>query len=415
MEGEKVRTSGDIPRAGDQSPILPTVNPAVEKPAPAKAALHPALYVITWISMSSSVILFNKWILDTAQFHFPIILTTWHLAFATLMTQILARTTTLLDGRKTVKMTGRVYLRAIVPIGIFFSLSLICGNVTYLYLSVAFIQMLKATTPVAVLLATWSLGLSPPNMKTLGNVSFIVIGVIIASVGEIKFVLIGVLFQLAGITFEAIRLVMVQRLLSSAEFKMDPLVSLYYFAPVCAIMNGTIALFLEVPKMTLQDVNNVGLFTLLVNAMVAFGLNVSVVFLIGKTSSLVLTLCGVLKDIILVAASMMIWGTPVSGLQFFGYSIALGGLVYYKLGADQLKEYFGQGQRAWADLGARRPIFRKLIIFGLAVLFIIFTFTALAPTYAPDYDPTAYLANSRLGSLVGDKATEVTEVTAAAP
>ena len=72
-----------------------------------------------------------------------IVLTTWHLAFASLMTQILARTTTLLDGRKTVKMTGRVYLRAIVPIGFFFSLSLICGNKAYLYLSVAFIQMLK--------------------------------------------------------------------------------------------------------------------------------------------------------------------------------------------------------------------------------------------------------------------------------
>lgn len=72
-----------------------------------------------------------------------VVLTTWHLTFATIMTQILARTTTLLDGRKTVKMTGRVYLRAIVPIGLMFSLSLICGNMTYLYLSVAFIQMLK--------------------------------------------------------------------------------------------------------------------------------------------------------------------------------------------------------------------------------------------------------------------------------
>lgn len=55
----------------------------------------------------------------------------------------MARYTTLLDGRKSVKMTGRVYLRAIVPIGLFFSLSLICGNLTYLYLSVAFIQMIK--------------------------------------------------------------------------------------------------------------------------------------------------------------------------------------------------------------------------------------------------------------------------------
>jgi hypothetical protein len=59
------------------------------------------------------------------------------------MTQILARTTTLLDGRKKVKMTGRVYLRAIVPIGVAFSLSLMCGNMAYLYLSVSFIQMIK--------------------------------------------------------------------------------------------------------------------------------------------------------------------------------------------------------------------------------------------------------------------------------
>ena len=57
----------------------------------------------------------------------------------------MSRTTTLLDGRKKVKMTGKVYLRAIVPIGVMFSMSLICGNLTYLYLSVSFIQMLKVS------------------------------------------------------------------------------------------------------------------------------------------------------------------------------------------------------------------------------------------------------------------------------
>jgi len=68
------------------------------------------------------------------------------LGFATLMTQILARFTTILDSRKKVPMTGRVYLRTIVPIGVMFSLSLICGNLTYMYLSVSFIQMLKVRT-----------------------------------------------------------------------------------------------------------------------------------------------------------------------------------------------------------------------------------------------------------------------------
>lgn len=143
---------------------------------------------------------------------------------------------------------------------------------------------LQATTPVAVLLATWGMGIAPPNLKTLGNVSLIVIGVVIASFGEIKFVLTGFLFQIAGIVFEAIRLTMVQRLLSSAEFKMDPLVSLYYFAPACAIMNGVTALVIEVPKMSMADIAKVGYFPLFANALVAFMLNVSVVFLVSDKS-----------------------------------------------------------------------------------------------------------------------------------
>ncbi|KAF7538900.1 hypothetical protein G7Z17_g12535 [Cylindrodendrum hubeiense] len=382
---EKIRISGETPRA--TTPVLPTANPGLEKPK-SYSGIHPSLYVICWIGFSSSVILFNKWLLDTLNFRYPVILTTYHLTFATVVTQIMARWTTLLDGRKTVKMTGRVYVRAIVPIGIFFSLSLICGNLTYLYLSVAFIQMLKATTPVAVLISGWALGVSQPNLKQFLNVSAIVVGVIIASIGEIHFVVIGVMYQIGGVIFEALRLTMVQRLLSSADYKMDPLVSLYYFAPICALMNGVVALIWEVPRCSMDEVYNVGLFTFFLNGLCAFMLNVSVVFLIGKTSAVVLTLCGVLKDIMLVAASMAIWGTQVTPLQFFGYSIALGGMVYYKLGYEQLKGHIMDANRQWAEFGARKPVLRKITII-VATAFVIFTlFGGLAPSYAPEYDPS---------------------------
>jgi hypothetical protein len=129
---------------------------------------------------------------------------------------------------------------------------------------------------------------------------------------------------------------------------------------------------------------NVGIWTLLANAVVAFLLNVSVVFLIGKTSSLVMTLCGVLKDILLVAASMMIWQTPVTPLQFFGYSIALIGLVYYKLGGDKIREYAGQANRSWAEYGANHPAQRKSIIIGAVVLIFFLLIGSMAPSYAPE-------------------------------
>lgn len=278
----------------------------------------------------------------------------------------MARFTTMLDSRHSVKMTKDIYTRAVVPIGIFFSASLICGNLAYLYLSVAFIQMLKAMTPMAVLLSGFLLGVSKPGLKQVANVSIIVFGVVIASFGEVAFQPVGFAIQVAGIMFEALRLTMVQRLLSG-ELKMDPLVSVYYFAPVCAAINAVVALFWEVPSLSWDAVQHVGLFTFFLNGLCAFMLNISLVLLIGKTSAVVLTLCGVLKDILLVVASMIIWETQVTALQFFGYSIALLGMIYYKLGHDQIKGHIAEANRQWATFGTEKPILRRVSVILLGV------------------------------------------------
>lgn len=97
-----------------------------------------------------------------------------------------------------------------------------------------------------------------------------------------------------------------------------------------------------------------------------------------------MTLCGVLKDILLVVASMVIWNTPVTALQFFGYSIALSGLVYYKLGGDKLREYAGQANRSWSEYGVKHPGQRKGIIIGAVVLVFFLLFGSMAPSYAPE-------------------------------
>lgn len=106
-----------------------------------------------------------------------------------------------------------------------------------------------------------------------------------------------------------------------------------------------------------------------------------------------------LKDILLVIASIVVFGDPVSGLQFFGYSIALCGLIYYKLGADKIKEYLGDGQRAWADYGVRHPALRKLIVFGLVIFTVFIIFGGLGNAF-PEYDPSQ-MAREKLGNMMG--------------
>lgn len=99
----------------------------------------------------------------------------------------------------------------------------------------------------------------------------------------------------------------------------------------------------------------------------------------------------------LVVASMIIWGTQVTALQFFGYSIALGGMVYYKLGFEAIKGYAGEAGRQWADFGNRQPILRRvsIIVFALLALFVLLG--GFAP--AGGIDTAAYLneAKSKVG------------------
>jgi len=117
-----------------------------------------------------------------------------------------------------------------------------------------------------------------------------------------------------------------------------------------------------------------------------------------------MTLSGVLKDILLVVASMVIFFDPVTPLQAFGYSIALGGLVYFKLGGEKIKSYVAEGQRSWSDYGVRHPLMRKTIIFGTILLVVFVVFGGLAPAIAPEYNALAkekLAGATKLSSLWG--------------
>ncbi|TIC15824.1 hypothetical protein E3Q08_03104 [Wallemia mellicola] len=241
-----------------------------------KPKLSPYVIIPIWIALSSSVILYNKAILSSFKFEYPIFLVTFHLTVSTI---------------------------------------------------VSFIQMLKAFTPVAILVVSSAFGLSSMDKKTFGIVSLISTGVCVASFGEVFWDTTGFTVQVIAILLEASRLVMIQLILTN--LKMSPLTSMYFFAPVCAIINACILPFTEgwAPFLQLKDL---GVFVLATNAAVAFGLNVAAVFLIGAASSLVLTLAGIGKDLLLIAGSAIIFGGYPTALQLFGYSIALGGLVLFK-------------------------------------------------------------------------------------
>lgn len=105
-----------------------------------------------------------------------------------------------------------------------------------------------------------------------------------------------------------------------------------------------------------------------------------------------------LKDILLVLASMAIFRDPVSGLQFFGYTIALGGLIYYKLGADKLREQLGSSGRQWSEYRAKHPAMSKFIMFAVVLFTVFLVLGGLAPYLPAQYQEAA---KSRMGPFFG--------------
>ena len=288
-------------------------------------------HVLLWISLSSGVILFNKYILSEFGFPYPVALTMIHMMFCTIMANVVLRVFKVCEVPA---ISQRQYVNRIVPVGFLFSLSLWLSNSAYMYLSVSFIQMLKALTPVVVFLVTCFAGQRSFNIQVLLNMFVITIGVVIASYGEINFVWLGVFMQLCGILTEACRLVIVQILLSSEDLRLNSITTMYFVSPACLLFLVAPFLVLELPLMAIeeqrssQDMMSLCV-ALLFNAVGAFCLNVSVYMLIGKTSALTMNIAGVIKDWLLITSSKFLFHAPISAVQIQGYLLAFLGVFHY--------------------------------------------------------------------------------------
>ena len=276
-------------------------------------------YVTVWMTISMSVILFNKYILAYSGFKYPIALTMWHMVFCTAVSTVLVRGT---GTTKRLHMPRKEYVNRVVPIGALYAASLWLSNSAYLHLSVSFIQMTKALMPGLVYACGVAFGTEKLARVTTLNMLIIAVGVAIAAYGEIDFVWIGVIEQLSALLFEAMRLMLVQVLITKQGYGMNPIQSLYYVSPACAACLALPFAFVELPEI----LNDVGLVIdypmLLLNALTAFALNLAVFLLIGKTSALTMNIAGVIKDWMLIFASQHLFGNAVSFLNYVGYVIA---------------------------------------------------------------------------------------------
>ena len=188
--------------------------------------------IVQWIFLSSTIILFNKWLISTKHFHYPLTLVIMHMTFVSACAQLWVW----LGWSEAPNVSRKDVVTRFLPIAVFFAASLGLGNAAYLYITVAFVQMLKAATPIAVLLCSFAFGLEKPSVRLAVFIVLIAVGIGTACYGQLELNWTGVTLQLAAVVVEALRLCLVNIALTAKGIKLPPVSFLSIVAPLCALV-----------------------------------------------------------------------------------------------------------------------------------------------------------------------------------
>ncbi len=294
---------------------------------------HNAIRVIVWLCLSSGVVLSNKWLMHPKRFPFPVSLTCCHMAVSALAGAFAVK-----SGMTTKqKLSWKMWAKFCLPVGALSASALFFGNVAFLYLTVSFMQMLKANLPVLVFVVGCLFASEVFTISSFANMIVIAAGVALASYGEVGFSVSGVVCMFSGMCCEAVRLTLIQTLLQRQDLHMNPLSTLYYIMPISLLCLLPLACISE--ARALQDCTFLtydSLPAFLANVCCAVALNLSSYIVVGTMSALTMKLAAIVKDIGLVAVSCIIFGDILTFPGVAGYSVALLGICTHNYRRLQL-------------------------------------------------------------------------------
>lgn len=282
---------------------------------------------VTWMSVSSGLILLNKDLLSNG-FPYPMALSGLGMSFSGVASFVCCKVLKIVDAQRKVSLS--FFAKKILPVGLFMALTLHFGNLVYLYLTVSFIQMLKAFTPIITMLALFIARLETPTRRLILSVSFIALGTAASSVGEVNMSYLGLFIMFLSEATEAIRLVMTQILLVGLKF--HPIEGLMYLAPACTFWLFLGSMAIEFPKMKAT-----GAFLLVAEkplqftaaAVMGFMVNSLAYIVIQTASSLTLKVLGTVKNTLVVSIGIVFLHETVTLLQGFGYALSIAAFFWY--------------------------------------------------------------------------------------
>jgi len=286
------------------------------------------MYCTLYIVLSGGLIDFNKYLVHEGRFPHPMALTAIHMFTSFVLTSIilLAKPSMMPSVEKNRGKLAELY-KYLIPIGCFFAVMLYGSNKAYMYCSVAFLQFMKETNVVLAFLFSALAGLQTVNRQRLVVILWVISGSSLCVSGELHFALTGFLLQLVSQFAECCRAVIAELVLSGNNYKLDSLSYAFFISPVCLVVL-VIGNIVTWKSEILTDAGAMW-YLLIPNACLAVCLNITIAQVIKETSAVGFMITGMVKDVVLVCFSSVVFHDTIQRQQWFAFMITLSGVFFW--------------------------------------------------------------------------------------
>jgi solute carrier family 35 protein C2 len=302
--------------------------------------------MLGWFVFSAMLSFYNKFVFGAQHIAFPcpLLLTSIHFGAQWLFSASLCLCFPLYFGASRVTtMSWQEWLGTSAPCGFVTSGDIGLSNLSLVTISITFYTMIKAATPIFVLMWAYFFGLERITWTLVGVVFIIALGEALTVVGEVDFDLTGFLMCLTSSVLSGARWTLVQLKLQTMEPPLKTTIAtMRLLAPSMFVSMFLMSMAFERPwtkfdNFSFEEALHISMLGIL-GAFFAISMILCEFYLIMYASAVILMIGGVIKEMITIFLGVTIFGDALNRINLAGCFIVFLGVVFYKISFHYYKD-----------------------------------------------------------------------------
>lgn len=302
-------------------------------------ALRTVGLILLYYSFSIGITFYQKWFIK--EFHFPLTVVICHLVVKFILSGIIRLAYQICTGKPRILLTWSVYVKQLAITGVASALDIGFSNWSFEFITVSLYTMTKSTCIIFILGFSLVFGLEKRRCSLVFIVLLIALGLFMFTYQSTQFNTEGFLLVLSASFLAGLRWTLAQLVMQRKDVGLsNPIDMIFHVQPWMILGLLPLAIAFEgIPIATSEKVfrfRELGVVVrtcrfVLAGSVLAFFMELSEYLLLTYTSSLTLSIAGIVKEVCTLYLAVNYSGDEMTAMNLVGLLICLLGIALHVL------------------------------------------------------------------------------------